>query len=267
VTPHTDVHSADAQLWSDAAMLKPLRGIGGFFAMALDTFAAMVKRPFAWREFLDQTWFVARVSLVPTLLLSIPFMVMVVFTFNVLLGEFGAADLSGTGAAVGAVNQIGPFVTVLVVAGAGAAAMCADLGARTIREELDALRVIGINPIPALVLPRVLAATVVALLLSSLVTLTGLTGGFLFSVFFQHVTPGAFVAGLTLITGLSDVLVSMVKATLFGLTAGLIACYQGITVRGGPAGVGNAVNETVVFSFVLLFVINVVVTAIGFEVT
>jgi len=59
----------------------------------------------------------------------------------------------------------------------------------------------------------------------------------------------------------------MVKATLFGLTAGLIACYQGISVKLGPAGVGNAVNETVVFSFVLLFIINIVVTAIGFEIT
>jgi phospholipid/cholesterol/gamma-HCH transport system permease protein len=199
--------------------------------------------------------------------LSIPFLVLTVFTFNVLLTEFGAADLSGTGASLAAVNQVGPFVTVLVVAGSGAAAMCADLGARTIREELDALRVMGVDPIRALVVPRVLAATVVALLLSSLVTLTGLIGGFLFGVFFQHVTPGSFVAGMTLITGLSDVLISMVKATVFGLTAGLIACHQGTTVDGGPAGVGNAVNETVVYSFVLLFVINVAITAVGFEVT
>ncbi|WP_234897530.1 MlaE family ABC transporter permease [Mycolicibacterium vanbaalenii] len=235
--------------------------------MALDTLVTMFKPPFAWREFLEQTWFVARVALFPTLLLAIPFEVLTVFTFNVLLVEFGAADLSGTGAALATVNQIGPFVTVLVVAGAAASAMCADLGARTIREELDALRVMGIDPIQALVVPRVLAATVVALLLSSLVTLTGLAGGFLFSVYFQHVTPGAFIAGLTLITGASDVVVSMVKATLFGLTAGLIACYQGTHVDGGPAGVGNAVNQTVVYSFVLLFAINVVLTAIGFQVT
>ena len=73
---------------------------------------------------------------------------MLVFTFNILLTEFGAADFSGTGAALGTVHQIGPIVTVLVVAGAGATAMCADLGARTIREELDALRVMGINPDP-----------------------------------------------------------------------------------------------------------------------
>jgi hypothetical protein len=116
-----------------------------------------------------------------------------VFTFNVLLVEFGAADFSGSGAAIGAVNQIGPLVTVLVVVGAGA--MCADLGARTIREELDAMRVMGIDPVQALIAPRVLAATVGAVLLCCLVTLTGLTGGFFFSVFIQHVTPGTFVAG------------------------------------------------------------------------
>ncbi|WAJ46604.1 ABC transporter permease [Mycobacterium sp. Aquia_216] len=249
-----------------AVALTPLRNIGGFFAFSLDIFVGMLSPPFAWREFLDQTWFVARVSLVPALMLSIPYVVITVFAFNVLLIEVGAADYCGSGAATAAVNQIGPLVTVLVIAGAGAAAMCADLGARTIREELDALSVMGIDPVRALLVPRVLAATVVSLLLSSLVTLTGLTGGFLFSVFFQHVTPGAFVAGMTWITGISDVLVSMIKATLFGLTAGLVACYQGTTVHNGPAGVGNAVNETVVFSFVLLFIINLVATAIGYEV-
>lgn len=253
-------------MFSPASALTPVRAIGDFFAMSLDTLVQAVRPPFAWREFLLQASFVARVSIVPTLVLSIPFTVLVVFIFNILLREFGAADFSGTGAALGTVLQVGPIVTVLVVAGAGATAMCADLGARTIREELDALRVMGIDPIQALVVPRVLAATLVALLLSPLVVLVGLAGGFVFSVFFQHVTPGAFVAGLTVLTGLSDVVVCFVKATLFGLTAGLIACYMGISVGGGPAGVGNAVNETVVFSFMALFVINIVVTALGFRV-
>jgi phospholipid/cholesterol/gamma-HCH transport system permease protein len=252
---------------SESLLVKPLGSVGGFFAFSLDTVLTILKPPYAWREFVEQTVFLARVSLMPALMLSIPFVVLSVFTFNVLLVEFGAADFSGTGAAVSAVNQIGPFVTVVVVAGAGASAMCADLGARTIREELDALKVMGIDPIGALVVPRVLAATLVAFLLSSLVTLTGLVGGFFFSVFFQRVTPGAFAASLTLITGASDVVVSMIKATLFGMAAGLVACYQGTTVKLGPAGVGNAVNETVVISFVLLFVINLVATAVGFEIT
>jgi phospholipid/cholesterol/gamma-HCH transport system permease protein len=246
---------------------KPVRALGDFYAMALDTLVLIPRKPFAWREFLLQSWFVARVSMLPTVMLAIPFTVLLVFTFNILLVEFGAADFSGTGAAYGTVTQIGPVVTVLVVAGAGATAMCADLGARTIREELDALKVMGINPIQALVVPRVLAATFIAVMLSSVVILVGIIGGFFFSVYVQHVTPGAFVAGMTLITGLPDVVIALVKAGLFGLAAGLIACYKGISVGGGPAGVGNAVNETVVYTFMALFAINIITTAVGVKVT
>jgi phospholipid/cholesterol/gamma-HCH transport system permease protein len=247
---------------SSDTVTKPVRAIGGFYAMTLDTFMLMFKPPFAWREFLLQTWFVARVSIIPTLMLAIPFTVLVVFTLNVLLVEFGAADFSGTGAATAAVTQIGPVVTVLVVAGTGATAMCADLGARTIREELDALRVLGIDPVHRLAVPRVLAATVVAVSLVSLVTFVGLAGSFVFSVFVQHVTPGAFAAGLTLLTRLPDLVLGLVKGALFGMAAALIACYKGMSVGGGPQGVGNAVNETVVYSFIALFVINIVATAV-----
>ena len=249
------------------ALTKPVRAAGGFFAMSLDTFVLMFKPPFAWREYLLQTWFVARVSMVPALMMTLPYSVILTFIFNILLTEIGAGDISGTGAAIGTVNQIAPIVTVLVVSGAGSTAMCADLGARTIREELDAMRVLGINPIQRLVVPRVLAATSVAMALESAVTVVGLTGSFFFTVYAQHVSAGAFVTGLTTLTGLADVIVSMVKATLFGMAAGLIACYMGISVGGGPAGVGNAVNETVVFSFMVLFAINVIVTAVGIQFT
>jgi phospholipid/cholesterol/gamma-HCH transport system permease protein len=240
--------------------------VGGFYAMTLDTFVLIFTPPFAWREFVTQIWFVARVSLLPTLLMAIPFTTLVVFMTNILLVDIGAADLSGAGAALGTVNQIGPTVDVLVVAGAGATAMCADLGARTIRDELDAMRVMGINPLQALVVPRVLAGALVALMLFALVTLVGLAGSFFFSVYVQDVTPGAFVANMTLIVGVSDVIIAMIKSMLFGLAASLIACYKGITVGGGPQGVGNAVNETVIFAFMALFAINVIVTAVGVQV-
>jgi phospholipid/cholesterol/gamma-HCH transport system permease protein len=253
---------ADGRAWMAllSAAMKPVRGIGDFYAMALDTLVLMPRRPFAWREFLLQCWFIARVSVLPALLLAIPFTVLAAFIINVLLLDFGAADAAGTGAGI-ALAQLGPIVTVLVVAGAAATAICADLGARTIREELDALRVLGINPVQLLVVPRVLAASLVAVLLSAIVSLATLIGSFFFSVFVQHVTPGAYVAGLTLLTGTTDVIVSFIKAGLFGLAASLIGCYKGISVGGGPAGVGNAVNETVVFSFVALYVINLLVTA------
>ena len=145
--------------------------------------------------------------------MSIPLTVLLIFTLNILLTEFGAADISGAGAALGAVTQLGPLVTVLVVAGAGSTAICADLGARTIREEIDALEVLGIDPIHRLVVPRVVASTFVALLLNGAVITIGLVGGFIFGVYLQNVSAGAYVSTLTLVTGLPEVLISVVKAT------------------------------------------------------
>ncbi len=245
----------------------PMQAVGGFFELTADTARATFRRPFQRREFIDQAWFVASVSIIPTVLVAVPFTVLVSFTINILLREIGAADLSGAGAALGSVTQVGPIVTVLIVAGAGATAICADLAARTIREEIDAMRVLGIDPIQRLVVPRVLASTVVALLLNGLVCTIGILGGFLFSVFLQDVNPGAFVNGITLLTGFGELVISQVKAGLFGMIAGLMACYLGLKVKGGPKSVGDAVNQTVVFAFMALFVVNVVVTAVGIKLT
>jgi phospholipid/cholesterol/gamma-HCH transport system permease protein len=241
---------------------KPLREIGSFFALSLEILAQMVRPPFAWREFIHQAWFVARVSATPAVFLAIPFNTLAVFIINVLLVEIGAADASGTGSALAAVVYLGPITAVLVVAGTGATAMCADLGARTIREEVDAMRVMGINPVQRLLVPRVLALGLNGLVLNAIITIVGLITEYLFSVYFQHINPGSYMASLTLLVGLTDVVIAFAKALLFGLVAGFIACYKGISVGGGPQGVGNAVNETVVYTFMALFVINVVLTAV-----
>lgn len=128
------------------------------------------------------------------------------------------------------------------------------------------MEVLGIDPVKRLVVPRVAASTFVALLLNGLVCTIGILGGFLFSVLLQGVNPGAFVNGITLLTGLGELILAQVKAGLFGMLAGLVACYKGLYVRGGPKEVGNAVNETVVFAFMALFVVNTVVTAVGVKV-
>ena len=113
-------------------------------------------------------------------------------------------------------------------------------------------------------IPQEVVTAVSAMDLNRWVVIIGIVGGYMFSVFVQDVNPGAFAAGITLLTGVPEVIISCVKALLFGLIAGLVACYRGLTVSGGGAkAVGNAVNETVVFAFMALLVVNVVVTAIG----
>ncbi|MEV4644731.1 ABC transporter permease [Saccharopolyspora sp. NPDC049357] len=240
--------------------------IGSFYRMSVEVFRHGFRRPFQLREFLQQSWMIVSVSVVPTLLVAIPFCVIVVFQLNQLLTELGAADLAGAGAGLAVVREIGPMVSVLVVAGAGATAICADLGARKIRDEIAAMSVMGLNPVQRLVVPRVLASTVVALSLNGLVTFVGLAGSFLFSVLVQNASAGLFLANLTLLTGIDDLLVSELKAAVFGLLSGLVACHLGLNAKGGPKGVGDAVNQTVVFSFILLFAANSLITAVFLQV-
>lgn len=246
-----------------SGLLKPIRGIGEFYAMALDTLVLMVKPPFQWRELVLQFWFITRVSLVPAVLMAVPFTVLAAFTFNVLLTDFGAVDYAGAATGV-TLAQLGPIITVLVISGAAATAICADLGARTIRDELDAMRVLGINPIHRLVVPRVVAAGLVSLFLSGVVSVATVIGSYFFSIFVQGSTPGAFAGLIGAATHTTDIVSIVVKSVLFGVAASLIGCYKGISVGGGPAGVGTAVNETVIYSFMALFVINLLVTAVQF---
>ncbi|MDI3313930.1 MAG: ABC transporter permease [Mycobacterium sp.] len=243
-----------------------MRGIGGFVTLSLDILVQAVRPPFAWREFIQQMAFISRACTISAMLLSIPFSLILALQVGIVLFNIGAIDLISAGIALSTITQTGPMTTVFVIAGSGATAVCADLGARTIREEIDAMRVMGVDPVRALLVPRVAALTICAMLLNAITCGVGLIAGYIFSVWLQDVNPGAFAANLTLITGLSDTTVSFVKATLFGLMAGLIACYKGTTPRGGPQGVGNAVNETVVFSFMALMYILVMMDFVGAQV-
>jgi len=246
--------------------MTPSRVIGEMAAMTLDAIVIFFTRPLRWREAVQQAWFITRVSMVPTLLVMLGFTLLVIFEVNLLLQDLGALDLSGGIAGIASVQQIGPFVTVVVVAGAGGTAICADLGARTIREEIDAMRVLGIDPIHRLVVPRMVAAIVVTLLLNVVICAGGLIGGFFFSVYLQGVSPGAFVASIPLFTGTPELIVSMIKAFIFGFIASIIACYRGLNAKGGSKGVGDAVNEAVVFTVAVLVPVSLTITLIQFAI-
>ena len=153
----------------------------------------MFRRPFQLREFLQQAWFIASVTIIPTALVAIPFGAVIALQVGGLIKQFGAQSF--TGSAVGARRRPrgGPIATALLIAGAGGSAIAADLGARKIREELDAMMVLGIDPIQRLVVPRVLARMLVAVFLNGLVSVVGVAGGYVFNVVLQDGTPGAYM--------------------------------------------------------------------------
>ena len=244
----------------------PIKQAGALFALALDVMRALPKRPFQTKEFIQQCWFIASVTIVPTALVSIPFGAVIALQLGTLTRQLGAQSFTGAASVLAVVREASPIVTALLIAGAGGSAICADLGSRKIREELDAMEVLGISPIQRLVVPRVLATMVVSLLLNGLVSVVGVAGGYFFNVVIQGGTPGAYLASFTALAQLADLWTSEIKALLFGMVAAIVASYKGLTAGGGPKGVGDAVNQAVVITFMLLFVINFVVSAIYFQV-
>jgi phospholipid/cholesterol/gamma-HCH transport system permease protein len=239
---------------------------GHFFAFCLDTARAVVRRPLQVREFIQQAWFISSVSILPAALVSIPFGAVIALQLGSLVRQLGAQSFTGAASVLAVVREAGPIVTALIIAGAGGSAICADLGARKIREELDAMQVLAIDPIQRLVVPRVLASMLVAVLLNGLVSVVGVSGGYFFNVIMQGGTPGAYLASFQALGQLPDLIAGEIKALVFGAVAALVASYKGMTAKGGPKGVGDAVNQSVVITFMLLFALNFVITAIYFQV-
>ncbi|MEJ3746526.1 ABC transporter permease [Actinomycetes bacterium KLBMP 9797] len=246
-------------------MIRVVRESGHFFAFSLDTLRGLFRRPFQVREFIQQAWFISSVSILPAALVAIPFGAVIALQLGSLVRQLGAQSYTGAASVLAVVREAGPIVTALIIAGAGGSAICADLGARKIREELDAMQVLGIDPIQRLVVPRVVAAMLVAVLLNGVVSVVGVTGGYLFNVVLQGGTPGAYLASFQALGQLPDLIAGEVKAVLFGATAALVASYKGMNAKGGPKGVGEAVNQSVVITFMLLFALNFVVTALYFQ--
>jgi phospholipid/cholesterol/gamma-HCH transport system permease protein len=241
---------------------RALRQTGRLFALGISVVRLTFRRPFQFREFVEQFWFVASVTILPTALVSIPFGAVIALHLGSLTQQLGAESFTGAASVLAIIQQAGPLVTALLVAGAGGSAICADIGSRSIREEIDAMEVLGVSPIQRLIVPRVLAMMLVAVLLNGMVSVVGVLGGYFFNVILQGGTPGAYLASFSALAQLSDLWISELKAIIFGFIAGIVAAYRGLHPAGGPKGVGDAVNQSVVITFLLLFFVNFVLTAI-----
>ncbi|MCK2241983.1 MULTISPECIES: ABC transporter permease [unclassified Crossiella] len=242
--------------------LAALRQVGRMSLLSWEVLASLPRRPFPLAESIRQAWFFASVTILPTALVAIPFGAVISLQLGSLTQQIGAQSFTGAAGALAIIQQASPLITALLVAGAGGSAMCADIGARTIREEIDALEVLGVSPVHRLILPRVLGAMLIAVLLNGVVSVVGVLGGFFFNVVLQGGTPGAYLSSFSALAQLSDLWISEFKAFLYGFVAGIVAAYRGLNPSAGPKGVGDAVNQAVVITFLLLFLINMVITGV-----
>jgi phospholipid/cholesterol/gamma-HCH transport system permease protein len=175
------------------------------------------------------------------------------------LSLFGALDRLGGFLVLTSIREFAPFVTAVVVAGVAGTAITADLGARKIREELDALQVLGVDPIKNLVVPRFMALMLITGLMDMYAMIFGLVGGIAAELLYNQPLSGYF-ATLFNNASVTDLWGSVLKCTLFGAIIAVVCSYKGMTASGGAAGVGRAVNEAVVISFMGVFAFNYVFT-------
>ncbi len=237
--------------------------VGNMMILTAKTIVSAVKRPYPYgEELVWQFLFVLKLSWFPLMLST--------FALNLgapglqaagILSLFGALDRLGGFFVVTAVRWIGPLVTAVVVGGVAGTAITADLGARKIREELDALQVLGVDPIKNLVVPRFLSLMVVTALLDIFAIVFGLSAGIAAELIYNQ-SLGGFFATLFTNATVTDIAVSVLMCTMFGAIIAVICSYKGMTASGGAEGVGRAVNQAVVISFVSVFFFQFVVTSI-----
>ena len=203
----------------------------------------------------------------PTILVSIPFGAVISLQVGNLTGQLGAQSFAGATAVLATVREAAPIAAALIIAGAAGSAICSDLGARKIREEIDAMEVLGIDPLARLVAPRVVATMFVA------------------ADDQRHRDRGRHRRRLLLHRHRAGRLGRRVpvrrsprwppcrtstsrwsRPIVFGWLAAIVGAYKGLNAGGGPSGVGRAVNESVIIAFMLLFFLNAIITAIYFQV-
>jgi phospholipid/cholesterol/gamma-HCH transport system permease protein len=238
-----------------------LEEIGDMMLLTGRTISSTLRPPYPYgEEFVAQFLFVLRLVWFPLLVTTVainygaPGLQAANF-----LRLFGAVDRLGGFFVLAAIREIGPLITSIVLAGIAGTAITADLGARKIREELDALQVLGVDPVKNLVVPRFLALMLITGLFDLYALLFGIFGGILAALVTGQ-PLGPFWATLFANATSTDLWGSVLKTVLFGAIIAIVCCYKGMTASGGAEGVGRAVNQAVVISFLGIGAFNYVFT-------
>lgn len=221
--------------------------------------ARAVRTPGAYgAELAAQLRFALRAALVPVVLTSFalsfgPAGIQASAFFSLL----GATDRLGSAYELIVLREFAPLVTAIIMAGVVGTAMCADLGARQVREELSALQVLGVDPIHSLVVPRILVVISMSLLLDVFALVSGLAGAALVVVqndASMHEFVATFMAAATPL----EFAASIAKCAVYGAVIAVVSCQKGLSASGGPEGVGRAVNQAVVVAFLAIGAIDYV---------
>jgi phospholipid/cholesterol/gamma-HCH transport system permease protein len=239
-----------------------VQGLGSFTIFNTKVIAWTFRPPFRIKLFFDQMYFVGNKSLLIILLTSV-FSGMV-FAYQTYLGfqVINGDSLVGPVVAISIAKELAPVFTGIVIAGRCGSAMAAQIGTMKVTEQVDALEVMGINSIQYLAVPRVLATSISAPLLTAIYILIGNVGSYFIGVKTLGIDETLFFSKLSDFMGFNDILEGLIKALIFGFLVSMIGTYQGFQVKGGAEGVGKGTNMAVVWGMVTVLVLDFFLTSI-----
>lgn len=236
-----------------------VRMVGEIARLTGRTFTTGLRR-FEFGEFARQIVQIGWRSTTIALLTSLFSAMVITVQFALQLARFGARGWVGSVVGVTLARELGPVMTALMVGGRVGAGITAELGSMAVTEQIDAIRVLGADPVRKLVAPRVLASMLVLPLMTSMSVVLGITGGAAIASLdagqsFSHFFHAAWHA-----TTLSDFLSGLSKTLFFGYNVAIVACYLGLATRGGTEGVGRATTRSVVVGSVVTLISDFVLT-------
>jgi len=234
--------------------------VGQFAFFVRRAFLGMFARPSRIREVFKHIDFVANNSLFIILLTGI--FTGLALTFQIWIGFnlFSAGNLVGPTVALAILRELGPVMTGLVIAARAGGAMAAQLGTMRVSEQIDAIKVIGVDPIQYLVSPRVLAATIGTPLMCIVFDFMALVSSYFLCIYFLGLDAGSYWDRISAWIEFSYLMESVIKATFFGLFFGLYCTFAGFNTKGGARGVGLSTNKGVVTSMVMVIILDYILS-------
>jgi phospholipid/cholesterol/gamma-HCH transport system permease protein len=237
---------------------------GGIVTLAGESSSYLVKLRIRFVETINQCFILGLQSL-PIVLLTSLFTGMVISLESAVQAvQYGFGSVVGGAVAYGTVRELGPMLTAVVVAGRSGSAITAELGSMVVTEQIEALRSMGIEIPRFLVLPRVLALLVMLPLLTIFADVISVIGGMWIAQTYAQISLDTFISSVRQTIGFEDVVKGLVKSVVFALVISLVGAYQGLSTKGGAAGVGVSTTGSVVISIIMVFVLNFVLTFVLF---
>lgn len=232
-----------------------LEGVGRVVLLVAETIFLLRRCPRA-RHILNQMAHLGADTL-PIVILTILFtgMVMTMQTAHEFI-KYGAQTKIGGMVAIAMGRELAPVLTGVVTAGRVGAAIAAEIGSMKVTEQIDALRVMAVNPIAYLVVPRFIACVVMLPFLVVFADLVGTVGGYLVATLYSGISPYTFLHSIKVLAEVDDVIGGLVKSMFFGAIIAVIGCYKGLNTDAGAEGVGKATTQAVVTSIILIFIGN-----------